>query len=364
MKDGRHSDDNVKLPSHLLLQLTASTPQFGESLRPIPLPEDDFMERVIKQFNRSFTVDGHKVGVIYIGENQTSEVEILSNIQGSSDYTEFLSGLGTLTKLKGAKFNTQGLDRQFDSDGEYTFCWRDRVTEIVFHVTTQMPTNPDQDPQCINKKRHIGNDFVNIIFNNSGRSFRFDTFPSDFNYVNIVITPESRESFVASRFRSKAHTNNAFYKVQVMSKPGFPEISPAAETKIMSLTALPGFIRLLALNASVFSQVWANKEGGEHVSSWRNRLREINRIRDRYRPKHVGSTPISPPGTSNSASSDTRNVRDSLNSLRRSSVANFLSNTTESTSQRSSVLSTAETEVGPGLGEEGLVDSLDFSRWA
>jgi hypothetical protein len=364
MKDGRHSDDNVKLPSHLLLQLTASTPQFGESLRPIPLPEDDFMERVIKQFNRSFTVDGHKVGVIYVGENQTGEVEILSNIQGSSDYTEFLSGLGTLTKLKGARFNTQGLDRQSDSDGEYTFCWRDRVTEIVFHVTTQMPTNLDQDPQCINKKRHIGNDFVNIIFNNSGKEFRFDTFPSDFNYVNIVITPESQESFVASRFRSRAHARNAFYKVHVMSKPGFPEISPAAETKIMSLTALPGFIRLLALNASVFSQVWANREGGEHVSSWRNRLREINRIRDRYGPKHPNSTPTSPPGTSNGASTDARNVRDSLNSLRRSSVANFLSNATETTSQRSSVLSMAETEVGPSPGEESLVDSLDFSRWA
>ncbi|KAN0103023.1 protein of unknown function (DUF3384) domain containing protein [Hyaloscypha variabilis] len=364
MKDGRHSDDNVKLPSHLLLQLTASTPQFGESLRPIPLPEDDFMERVIKQFNRSFTVDGHKVGVIYIGENQTREVEILSNIQGSSDYTEFLSGLGTLTKLKGAKFNTQGLDRQFDSDGEYTFCWRDRVTEIVFHVTTQMPTNLVQDPQCINKKRHIGNDFVNVIFNNSGKPFQFDTFPSEFNYVNIVITPESRESFIASRFRSKTHATNAFYKVQVMSKPGFPEISPAAETKIMSLSTLPGFIRLLALNASVFSQVWANREGGEHVSSWRNRLREINRIRDRYRPKHPTPTPTSPPGTSNGTPSDTRNVRDSLNSLRRASVANFLSNATESTSQRSSILSTAETEVGLSLSEETLINSLDFSRWA
>merc|ERR1711964_840009 len=184
-------------------------------------------------------------------QNQTNEVEILANIQGSSDYTEFLSCLGTLTKLQGAKFNTQGLDKEYDSDGKYTFCWRDRVTEIVFHVTTQMPTNLDRDPQCIGKKRHIGNDFVNIIFNNSGLPFRFDTFPSQFNYVNIVITPESRASFVATRFRSKMHAGDAFYKVQVMSKPGFPEISPAAETKIMSLAALPGFIRLLALNASV-----------------------------------------------------------------------------------------------------------------
>lgn len=366
-RDGRHSadDENAVLPSHLLLQLTASIPQTADAVRPLPLPDDDAMERFVRSFDRNFTVDGHKVGVIYIGENQTQEVEILANVQGSSDYTEFLSGLGTLTTLQGAKFNTQGLDRQSNTDGEYAFCWRDRVTEIVFHVTTQMPTNLDHDPQCIGKKRHIGNDFVNIIFNNSGLPFKFDTFPSDFNYVNIIITPESRASFVATRLRSKSHAKNAFYKVQVMSKPGFPEISPAAETKIMSLAALPNFIRLLALNASVFSLVWANREGGEHVSSWRNRLREINRIKEKYAPKHSTSTPTSPPGTSNGVSHEAaKNVRDSLNSLRRSSVANFLTNASEPTSQRSSVLSTAETEVGPGGGDGSLIDSLDFSRWA
>ncbi|KAK2628641.1 hypothetical protein QTJ16_001744 [Diplocarpon rosae] len=362
MKDGRVSDENVKLPSHLVLQLSASIPLASEAMRPIPLPNNDDMERAVKSFNRLFTVDGHKVGVIYIGEGQTNEVEILANIQGSSDYTDFLSRLGTLTKLKGAKFNTQGLDKEYDSDGKYTFCWRDRVTEIVFHVTTQMPTNLDNDPQCIGKKRHIGNDFVNIIFNNSGLPFKFETFPSQFNYVNIVITPESRASFVATRFRSKMHADDAFYKVQVMSKPGFPEISPAAETKIMSLAALPGFIRLLALNASVFSLVWDNREGGENISSWRSRLQAINRIRERYRVKSLVATATSPPGTSNGAS-----VRDSINSLRRSSVANFLNNATngpEAASQRSSILSTAETEVGPVTGEEGLVESLDFSRWA
>jgi hypothetical protein len=364
MRDTRHSDANVVLPSHLLLQLTASIPQSADALRPIALPDDDGMRRAIAMFDRNFTVDGHKVGVIYIGENQTREIEILANIMGSSDYTDFLSGLGTLTKLKGAKFNTQGLDRETNSDGEYAFCWRDRVTEIVFHVTTQMPTNLEHDPQCIGKKRHIGNDFVNIIFNNSGLPFKFDTFPSEFNYVNIVITPESRASFVATRLRSQGHVESAFYKVQVMSKPGFPEISPAAETKIISLAALPGFIRLLALNASVFSLVWANREGGEHVSSWLNRLREINKLRDKYGPKHLTSTPTSPPGTANGVQQhDTRNIRDSLNSLRRSSVANFLTNASESSSQRSSVLSTAETEVGPGGAEESIVDGLDFSRW-
>ncbi|OTA92294.1 hypothetical protein M434DRAFT_12486 [Hypoxylon sp. CO27-5] len=374
---------NSVLPNHLLVQLLSSMPQGSDLSRPIPLPDDDAVNRAIRVFDRNSTVDGHKVGVIYIGENQTTESEILANISGSGDYMEFLNGLGTLTKLNGATFNTQGLDRQYDTDGQYTFCWRDRVTEIVFHVTTQMPTNLDHDPQCTLKKRHIGNDFVNIIFNDSGLPFRFDTFPSEFNFVNIVITPESRASFVATRQRTPKDVEESFYKVRVMSKPGFPEISPASETKIVSLKALPDFIRLLALNASVFSLVWAHREGGEHVSPWRNRLREIKRLREKYGPKIApqGPTP-SPPGTALGlgptpalstaaqleAARSGNTVRDSFSSsLRRSSVATFFTASSEQTSHRSSMLSTAttdNTEVMTGNGLDSLVESIDFSKWS
>lgn len=373
LRESGNSDPNVVQPSHLLVQLAAPLTLTGETLRPIPLPNDDKMKRAISTFDRIPTVDCHKVGVIYVGENQTQEIEILANRMGSSDYTDFLSGLGTLTKLQGATFNTQGLDRQYNTDGEYTFCWRDRVTEMVFHVTTLMPTNLEHDPQCSNKKRHIGNDFVNIIFNNSGNPFRFDTFPSEFNYVNIVITPESRASFVATRLRSGSHSNAVFYKVQVMSKPGFPEISPAAEMKIVSLNALPDFIRLLALNASVFSLVWANRAGGEHVSSWRNRLKEINRLRDKYGPRHANNqnSPMSPPSTAGgygialgSPDSSRGSVRDSLNSLRRSSAATFLTSNSEMNDRLSKHWSMADTEIGTISLEESMVDSLDFSKWA
>ncbi|KAI6250780.1 Tuberous sclerosis 2 [Erysiphe necator] len=357
MKDTRHSDENIKLPSHLLLQLCASTPMSGESLRPIPLSECKSIDRAVSNLNRTFTVDSHKVGVIYIGENQTKEAEILSNIQGSSDYTKFLFGLGTLTKLRGANFNTQGLDRQTDSDGEYTFCWRDRVTEIVFHVSTQMPTDLENDPQCSNKKKHIGNDFVNIIFNNSGLPFGFNTFPSAFNFVNIVISPETKLTFVAQRL--KPDMDDAIYKVQVMSKPGFPEISPAAETKILSLSTLPDFIRLVSLNASVFSLAWAHRAGGEHFSPWRSRLREIRKIREASGHKSSG---ISPPSTSHIISADSRNVRDSINSLRRSSI-NFFSQTNVPLSHRSSD-QTSETEIKSIYGKDILLESLDFSKWA
>ncbi|KAI0547254.1 tuberin [Xylaria curta] len=377
-EDGTRDTTSV-LPNHLLVQLLASMPQYNDMSKPVPLPNIEAVDVAIKIFDRSSTLDGHKVGIIYIGENQVDEVEILANVSGSSDYVEFLNGLGTLTKIKGATFNLQGLDRQYDTDGEYTFCWRDRVTELVFHVTTQMPTNLERDPRCTQKKQHIGNDFVNIVFNDSGLPFRFDTFPSEFNYVYIVITPESRASFVATRQRTPKDLEDSFYKVQVMSKAGFPEISPASETKIVSLKALPDFIRLLALNASFFSHVWANREGGEHISSWGNRLREINRLREKYGQTSHGPPTPSPPSTaqshgnavaSNAASQlDSRQgstVRDSI-AIRRSSVVTFFTNSSEQNSHRSSILSTAtadNTEVGPPTAADQLVESLDFSRWA
>ena len=382
MTESNMVSTNSILPNHLLVLLLASIPQAPDHGRPIPLPDDETIGRAIRMFDHTSTVDGHKVGVIYLGEGQTKEGEILANESGSGDYFRFLTGLGTLTRLKDAKFNTQGLDRSYDTDGQYTFCWRDRLTEIVFHVTTQMPTNLDHDPQCTMKKRHIGNDFVNIIFNDSGLPFRFDTFPSDFNYVNIVITPESRASFVATRQRTPNDVDGPFYKVRVMSKPGFPEISPAADTKIVSLKALPDFIRLVALNASVFCLVWASREGGEYISPWRSRLREINRLREKYGPKFGSTGPSpSPPGTAmglgstsstpvpsqTEAAKPSNAVRDSFTSLRRSSVATFFTSTSEQTSHRSSTFSataTDNTEVRSTAGAEYLLEGVDFSKWA
>lgn len=281
-------------PDHIIQALyapmIASPSLASHGAAPKVLPDDDVTRRTISTFDRIPALDGHKVGVIYVGERQTDEATILANVSGSADYMDFLNGIGSLTELKGARMNTQGLDREFDSDGKFTYCWRDRVTEIVFHIPTMMPTNLEHDPQCARKKSHIGNDFVKIIFNNSGVPFDFNTFPSDFNYVNIVITPEARASFAETRvFAAQQQTKGKdrveiFYKVTVVTRDGLPKISAASETKIISGSSLPAFVRLLALNASVFSQVWANREGGEYVSSWRSRLREIKRLQDKFAP--------------------------------------------------------------------------------
>jgi hypothetical protein len=308
----------------------------------VPLPDDDMTRRAITSFDRIAAVDSYKVGVIYIGEGQTHERDIFMNNIGSPAYTAFLCDLGTLCRLKGAKFNTGGLDTQGDSDGEFTYCWRDRCMELVFHITTMMPTNRDDDMTYPNKKRHIGNDFVNIIFNDSGLPYNFDTFPSAFNYVHIVISPESRASFVDRRLDADPDGRNRYYKVQAISKPGFPDISPAVETKILCGKHLAGYCRLIAINACVFSNVWFQREGGDSISSWRQRLREIKRLRDRYGVtdrEHQNSSAASPasPSPVQPLSSPPSRDQNGISPFQRMSIATYV---TEGTS-RSSISSSS-----------------------
>ena len=286
----------------MLLQLTSTIAPVPIPLQPVKLPDDESVQRMLRNFDRIDTVDGHKAGVVYIGKGQTSEEEILANTGGSDAYTAFLSGLGTEVKLQGAKLNTQGLDREANTDGTHTYAWRDRVTEIVFHITTMMPTHPQTDPKGVNKKKHIGNDTVKIIFNNSGKAFAFDTINSDLNEINIVITPEAHSSdhiikAVKEERKSSESLDKApvidpygYYRVETLLSPKIPPLSAAAVPKLVSAEALPGFARQLALNASVYSQVWAGVSGkGEYISNWRARLQQIKKLREKYGNTHASA---------------------------------------------------------------------------
>ncbi len=301
---GRRNDSNLQpqrlpdvYPNHMFLQNSSTIAPLPIPMQPIVLPDNEVIQRALRNFDRTDTVDGHKAGVIYMGEGQSSEAEILANSRGTDAYEAFLSGLGTKVKLQDAKFNTQGLDRVSNADGTETYAWRDRVTEIVFHVTTMMPTDPENDPQGVKKKAHVGNDRVKIIYNNSGRAFDFNTFPSELNFVNLVITPEAHTGggrlVTAREPRKRDRENNeqtpsatdlyGYYQVQTICSSKFPQLSPAASLKVISAESLPHFIRNLALSASLFCQIWSVVLGhGEYYSSWRVRLKEIIRLRKEY----------------------------------------------------------------------------------
>jgi hypothetical protein len=341
-----HSDSmrTAVLPSHIMLQLTATAFPTPTVMQPIPVPEDDITRRAINNFDRTDIVDGHRIGVVYIDNGQTKEADILANTGGSADYENLLSGLGTKVSLRNPQFNPQGL--YADTDGEYTYAWRDRVTEIVYHVATMMPTDFDRDPACVNKKRNLGNNHVTIVFNRSNLPFNFDTIPSEFNSINIVITPSSRIAYDESGNASgETDPQKLYYSVQVVSKPGFPDVSPAATPKVISGKNLAAFVRILALNASVFSLVWSNK-GGEHTSSWTTRLREIKKVRERaLKAQSQGSEA----------------AEGTYPGLRRNTKPNIFS---EELPSRAPQVQTDFAAEWNAAADTNILQNLDFSRWA
>ena len=45
------------------------------------------------------------------------------------------------------------------------------LASVIFHIATLMP-NKESDPNCNIKKRHIGNDYVTIVYNDSGEEYK------------------------------------------------------------------------------------------------------------------------------------------------------------------------------------------------
>ena len=45
---------------------------------------------------------------------------------------------------------------------------------VIFHITTLMPYHPD-DTHYTEKKKHIGNDNVTIVYNDSGEDYHIGT---------------------------------------------------------------------------------------------------------------------------------------------------------------------------------------------
>lgn len=138
--------------------------------------KSDHTVRSIKCFDCITPYETHKIGVIYVGPGQAKcRSAMLSNMVGSSRYTNFLLGLGQVIYLPNVDKKVcyvGGLDESVD--GPLAISWGDHLNQVIFHVATFMPNTPS-DAQCNKKMLHIGNDFVVIVYNNSGDMVDLDT---------------------------------------------------------------------------------------------------------------------------------------------------------------------------------------------
>ncbi|TWW59571.1 Tuberin Tuberous sclerosis 2 protein -like protein [Takifugu flavidus] len=227
------------------------------------------IDRAVKVLDQMPPYDTHKIGVVFVGAGQVNnEVAILSNEYGSNRYAAFLTGLGKLIHLKDCdpdQIFLGGLD-QYGDDGEFTYCWHDDIMQAIFHIATLMP-NRESDKGCCNKKRHIGNDFVIVVYNDSGEEYKLGTIKGQFNFVEVIIKPLDYECNL----------------VTLQCRKDLEGLVDTTVTKIVSDRNLPLLVRQMALHANMASLVhqFRANPSDAYASKWLARLRHIKRIRTR-----------------------------------------------------------------------------------
>ncbi|KAL1410912.1 Tuberous sclerosis 2-like protein [Vanrija albida] len=292
-------------PSYLAIQLLSSYPNntiFAP--RGQYVPREPKFERAIRTLHNTPVINTYKIAVLYVGPGQKTETEILSNTDGSPLYLDFLAGLGRVIKLKGqVDVYTGGLDTHNDTDGEYAYAWWDDLAQTVFHAPTLMP-NVEHLPEYTNKKRLVGNDFVKIVYNESGNDFAFDTIKTSFNFVNIVISPyatrDMAEAGALARPTTDAPVRSSadeyledtedYFKIMVQRAPGIPDFSPIGEYKLVSRRNLPNLVRQMALYANSMAVRFeeckkaVDAASAEYITLWRTRYQHIKRLKDMLPP--------------------------------------------------------------------------------
>lgn len=309
---------NIIGSNYYLLQLFNN---MDLTVKPVPILEDSLLLRSISVLDRIPTVDFHKVGIMYIGPSQSKEDEILLNRVGSKYYNELLDNIGDMVKLKGANnaIHVGGLDTENGMDGDYSIYWRDKTTQVMFHVPTMMysesTAHMNDKMRAEMKKRHIGNNYVNIFYNDSGLPFDFNVIKSQFNFLNIVVSPHTKstnryestsgdignlnQSSVSDWEKSNpwswdgdqletTHQENdiMFFKVKTYRRSGVPGVLATSHFKLVSRENLAVFIRNLCITASEFANVWHASSGSGYKSHWAQRVTQIENLRERVAKSH------------------------------------------------------------------------------
>ncbi|XP_023181198.1 rap1 GTPase-activating protein 1 isoform X8 [Xiphophorus maculatus] len=170
--------------------------------------------RLIVTFDEHVISNNFKFGVIYQRFGQTSEEELFGNMEESPAFIEFLEFLGTKIELHDFKGFRGGLDVTHGQTGMESVYTNFHNKEIMFHVSTKLPYT-EGDSQQLQRKRHIGNDIVAIVFQEENTPFVPDMIQSNFLHAYVVVQVEN------------ACSDNVTYKVSVTARDDVPFFGPA-----------------------------------------------------------------------------------------------------------------------------------------
>jgi len=179
----------------------------------------------------------YKIGLLYCKEDQVEEKEMFNNVEGSPEYEEFLEFLGFRVTLASFEGFSGGLDVLENSSGTQSVYTQWEGAEIMFHVSTLLPYFVN-DPQQLERKKHIGNDRVILVFKDGDTPFAPDSLHSKQNHIIGVVQPYSIQDPEGKRY----------YKFSVAAKTAVPPFGPR-------LNSPPIYERGAAFRNTLFSKL-------------------------------------------------------------------------------------------------------------
>jgi len=131
--------------------------------------------------------------------------------------------LGDRIPLHGWSKFRGGLDVQNGTTGESSVFFSYNSNPIMFHVSTLLPFNP-KEKQQLERKRHIGNDLVVIVFQEGNKPFLPSSIASRMVHVIFVVRKVSIEE-------QEVSSSNVYYSLTVIRKEGVPPFAPLLPNK-------------------------------------------------------------------------------------------------------------------------------------
>uniref|UniRef100_A0A8C6WWN8 GTPase-activating Rap/Ran-GAP domain-like protein 3 n=1 Tax=Neogobius melanostomus TaxID=47308 RepID=A0A8C6WWN8_9GOBI len=154
-----------------------------------------------------------KFGVLFAKDGQLTDDEMFSNEKGSESFDKFLTLMGDTVTLQGWAGYRGGLDTKNDTTGIKSIYTVYQGHELMFHVSTLLPYSKENKQQ-VERKRHIGNDIVTIVFqegDEASSTFKPSMIRSHFTHI-----------FALVRYNSQ----NDSYRLKIFSEESVPLFGP------------------------------------------------------------------------------------------------------------------------------------------
>eukprot|EP01132_Coremiostelium_polycephalum_P006168 gene6168-7682_t len=181
--------------------------------------QDQRLPQALLNLEEKQTIKGFKFGILYAQEGQNKEDEMFSNVKTSPEFEEFLDFIGERVPLNGWTNFRAGLDVRTGTTGSHSIYQRWNNNEVMYHVSCMLPFN-EKDKQQLERKRHIGNDIVVIVFQDGDTVYKPTTISSRQVHVVLVVKATTLDSDPGQRY----------YRLAVVSKDTVPQFGPTMPT--------------------------------------------------------------------------------------------------------------------------------------